>query len=225
MVSTAAHNLSIVLQKEGEAALAQGNSTRARECFLEASKFIGESLAIVVESQSEPDVAKAHGQCAQVQLLLGDVDKAEEYARRALVVHARFDMAEALVDYGTLAAIAYARNQPIEAAACEQKRDALRAELRRRAGAPALPERTIQAITQLAFACAQAGHTRAPLDAGAEEALATLATYPAPFDALVPFLRALAAGNLPALPPSLPRELAVPLEQVLAAVRQARAGG
>jgi hypothetical protein len=121
-----------------------------------------------------------------------------------------------------LAAIARPRNQPTEAAAWEQKRDALREEFRRRAGAPALPQQAIEGITQLALACAQAGLERAPLGADVEEALATVATWPAPLDALVPFLRALAAGTVPALPPSLPSELAAPLAQVLDAARQAR---
>ena len=38
----------------------------------------------------------------------------------------------------------------------------------------------------------------------AVKALATLSTWPPPLDALAPFLRALASGDLPALPPSLP---------------------
>ena len=73
------------------------------------------------------------------------------------------------------------------------------------------------------LACAQAGLERAPLGADVEEALATLAKAPAPLDAIVPFLRSLAAGSVPEVPSSLPREVAEVLGQVLGAVREARA--
>src|SRR5262249_13298538 len=57
-----------------------------------------------------------------------------------------------------------------------------------------------------------------------EESLAALATWPAPLDTLVPFLRSLAAGEEPAVPGSLPREVVEGLGPVLTAVRAARSG-
>jgi tetratricopeptide (TPR) repeat protein len=221
---SAAQNLGVVSQLEGEAALKQGDEARARERFTEAARVVGESLVVWREAQDEPYQAASCSQLGWIHLLLGDLDKAAEHAHRAREIKERLGLKEAHVDYNTLAAIARACNNPTEAAAWEQKRDALRAELRRRAGAPALPQQLIQGIIQLALTCAQAGLERAPLGAAEEEALATLAKWPAPLDAIVAFLRALAAGSLPAVPPSLPHELADVLTQVLtAAAREARA--
>jgi tetratricopeptide (TPR) repeat protein len=220
----AVQNLGIVCQEEGEAARKQGDEAGARERFAAAARFVCESLAIKDANQDEPGMASSHSQLGRIHLLRGDLAKAEGHAHHARAIRERLGLKEAWKDYATLADIARARNQPTEAAAWEQKRDALLAELRRRAGAPALPQQAIQAITQLALACARAGLERDPLGADVEEALATLATWSAPLDVLAPFLRALAAGDLPDLPPSLPRELAAPLAQVLDAARQAKSG-
>jgi len=81
----------------------------------------------------------------------------------------------------------------------------------------------LRALQQLARACAQAGFAKAELAPDAEEALATLAGYPAPFPDFVAHLRQLAAGQLPAIPSSLPAELRQILEALEQAIREARA--
>jgi tetratricopeptide (TPR) repeat protein len=224
-LGVSAQNLGVVCQLEGEAARKQGNETGAQQCFAEAARFIGESLAIKVENQDEPGMAASHGQLARIYLLLGALDKADEHAHRALVIRERLGLQDAWKDYDTLANVARARNEITDASDWEQKRDALVAELRRRAGVPTLPQQTLQALTQLALVCGQAGLERTLLGADVEAALATISTWPAPIDSLVPFLRAIASGDLPSLPPSLPRELADALTQVLHAVQQASASG
>jgi tetratricopeptide (TPR) repeat protein len=223
-VGAAAQNLGIVCQKEGEAARKQGDEARARERFTEAARFVGESLAIKLANQDEPGLAGSYGQLARIHLLLGDLTAAEHHAHQAREIRERLGLKEAFKDYNTLAGIAHARNLPAEAAAWEQKRDALRAELDRRAGAPVLPPQIIQALGQLALACAKAGLSSPPTSLGAaeEEALATIAAWPPPLSALAPFLRALAAGAVPALPADLPADLAAVLTQVLTLRRDAR---
>jgi tetratricopeptide (TPR) repeat protein len=223
-VGAAAQNLGIICQLEGEAARKQGDEARARERFTEAARFVGESLAIKVASQDEPGMADSHGQLARIHLLLADLTAAEQHAHQAREIHERLGLKEAHLVYHLLAAIAHARSLPTETAAWEQKRDALRAELERRAGAPVLPPQIIQELGRLALACAQAGLSSppTPLAAGAEAALATIATWPPPLSSLAPFLRALAIGTLPALPADLPPALAAVLTQVLDAARESR---
>lgn len=129
-----AQNLGIVCQKEGEAARKQGDEARARERFTEAARFVGESLAIRVESQDELGMAGSCSQLGKIHLLVGDLDQAEEHAHRARAIRERLVLLDAWKDHHTLADIAHARGNVDEAAVWEQKRDALRAELERRAG-------------------------------------------------------------------------------------------
>jgi tetratricopeptide (TPR) repeat protein len=224
-VGIATHNLGLVCRHEGEAARTLGNETRARKCLTEANRYICESLAMKIENQDQPGMASSYSELAWIKRLLKEFDQAEAHAHRARDIRERLDLKEVVRDYDTLADIAHARNQPAEAAAWEQKREALLAELQRRAGVPALPQEAIEGITQFALACAEAGLERAPLNADVEEALANLSTWPAPLAIVASFLRALAAGALPALPPALPRELRAPLMEILDAVRQARTDG
>ncbi len=107
-------------------------------------------------------MADSYSQLGQIHLLLGDIDKVEEHAHKARAIYERLGLNGVWTEYNTLAAVARARNNPTEAATWEQKRDALRAELRRRAGAPVLAQQLIHAITQLALTCAQAGHEHPP---------------------------------------------------------------
>ena len=70
--------------------------------------------------------------------------------------------------------------------------------------------------------CARAGLEGDPLEPDAEEAITTIADWPAPLDSLAPFLRALAAGNLPDVPAALPAEITAVLQQVIEAVKEAQ---
>ncbi|HBL28219.1 MAG TPA: hypothetical protein DD490_15400, partial [Acidobacteria bacterium] len=72
------------------------------------------------------------------------------------------------------------------------------------------------------LACAQAGFEEAGLGPGEEEALAQIDELPAPFPALAGFLRQLAAGEVPAVPPGgLPEELGGWLEGLVVEIRKA----
>jgi tetratricopeptide (TPR) repeat protein len=135
----AAQSLGIVYQLEGKSAWKQGDEARARERLTEAARMVNEALRVGIESEDTPREAVSHGNLGLIYCLLGDLDKAEEHAHHARDIHERLGLKEAHIDYNTLAAIARARNNPTEAAVWEQKRDALRAELERRAGAIAPP--------------------------------------------------------------------------------------
>jgi hypothetical protein len=126
-------------------------------------------------------------------------------------------------DKGVCGQLGLARGDSRAAAEWAQKRDDLRAELKRRAGG-GLPAPMLQALQQLAIACARAGFGGADLDPGAEEALATLDSYPAPMPAFAACLRQLAAGRLPTIPAALPTELRQILEALARAIQEAPGG-
>jgi hypothetical protein len=78
----------------------------------------------------------------------------------------------------------------------------------------------LKALAQLTSACARAGFGGETLDAGAEEAFATLDGYPAPMPAFTAHLRHLAAGELTPIPSGLPKELQEILDQIHKAIRE-----
>ncbi|MFL5384022.1 MAG: hypothetical protein ACJ8GN_15990, partial [Longimicrobiaceae bacterium] len=75
-----------------------------------------------------------------------------------------------------------------------------------------------------AFACAQAGFGDAKLEPDAEEGLAQFDQLPAPFPDFAASLRQLAAGQLPAIPSTLPEELRELLESITQAIQEAQNG-
>jgi hypothetical protein len=152
--------------------------------------------------------------------LLGDLTAAEHHAHAAREIYESFRDPHGWTEYAILAEIATARGDATGAAEWAGKRDELRAELKRRAGdGGSIPSQMLRALQQLANACARAGFGDEPLDPGAEEALATLDGYRAPFPAFATTLRELAEGNLPAVPPSWPKELQEILEGIVQAIR------
>jgi hypothetical protein len=132
---------------------------------------------------------------------------------------------EAWGDYATLAEIAAARGDAAAAIDWARKRDDLRAELQRRAGASeAIPSQMLRALQQLAIVCARADFGGEPLDPGVEESLARLDGYAVPFPAFATALRDLAAGRLPSVPTYWPTELQTILENINQAVRDSPPG-
>jgi hypothetical protein len=128
---------------------------------------------------------------------------------------------EAWRSYNALSGIAPALSDTSVAAEWAQKRDDLRAELERRTGGSgALPAKMVQALQQLAIACAHAGFGDARTRPGRNEALAKLDGYPVPFPDFVAYLRQLAASQLPPIPTSLPAELREFLEPLAQAIRE-----
>jgi tetratricopeptide (TPR) repeat protein len=220
---TASHNLGILYRLEGVAARKQGDEVHARELFGEAVRCFHENLAIKIDDG--PGAANAHSQLGRLYVIVDDLNKAEEHARQASQIHERGGFTEAHFDYDTLAHIARARgpDHEAEAAAWEQKRDNLGAELRRLAGGPSVPKETIQTVRQLASACARAGLNGRKLGPRAAETLTLVAGWEPPLDAVAPFLRDLAGGKIPPMPAGLPHDVVKVLDQVVTAVHQTQA--
>jgi tetratricopeptide (TPR) repeat protein len=216
----AAQNIGIVCQLEGEAARAQGDEAAARRHFDTARRSVEESLAVWKSQQNQPDEAGSLGQLARIHLLLGDLDTAARYAHAAREIHESLGLKEVNITYHILSEIAAARGDTAAAAEWEQKRDALIAELEERAGGGSgIPAQMLQAFAQLTLACARAGFGDSPLGPDAEEALATLDGYPAPFPDFTAHLRYLAAGEFCPIPPGLPKELHDLLSEIHTAIR------
>lgn len=209
-------DLGSVCQLEGESLRERGDEARAREWLQEAARFLGECLAVHLATPDEPLAAGACHQLATLHLLLGDLDLAEAEAHEARGIRERLGLKEVWMDYAVLARVARARGQQAEAEAWEEKRDQLGAELDRRAGTPTVP---IDGLIRLAVACAEAGLSGCALDAEEEEALTAVATWADPLAALAPFLRAIAQGEAPDVPPGLPEELGAKLGEIVEAVR------
>ena len=217
----AAQNIGIVCQEEGEAARQRGDEPAARQHFEAARRFVEESLRVWQGQQNKPFEANSWSNLARIHLSLGDLDAAERHAHAAREINESLGLKEAHFDYNTLAEITQARGDTRSAAAWARKRDDLLAELERRAGGGGLPAQMLQALQQLAVACAQAGLGGGELGPAEEEALATLDQYPAPMPDFVAHLRHLAAGQLPPTPASLPPDLQQFLDSLAQAIREA----
>jgi tetratricopeptide (TPR) repeat protein len=213
-IGQAAGNIGVVCQQEGEAARERGEGAAARRHFEEARRSVEESLRIAQASENKPNEADSLSQLAQIHLLLGDFAAAERHAHEARQIRESLGLKEAWMNYHTLSEIAAARGDPAAAAEWARKRDELLAELKRRAGGGGIPSAMLNALAQLTAACARAGFAGETLDPAAEEALAQLDGFPAPFPAFAAHLRSLAAGTLAPVPAGLPKELHEVLDQL-----------
>jgi tetratricopeptide (TPR) repeat protein len=224
-IGQAAQNIGIVCQEEGKAARAKGDEAAARRHFNEARRSVEESLRIDQERGHKPGQAGSLGQLAIIHLLLGDLTAAERYAHAAREILDSLGLKEAHINYATLAQIAAARGDTALAAEWERKRDELVDDLKLRAGrGGSIPGQMLRALEQLAIACARAGFGGEPIEPGAEENLATLDGFPAPLPAFSMALRELAAGRIPSVPSSLPRELQKILEDIAQAIHDSPHG-
>lgn len=225
-LGAAAQNIGIACQQEGEAARAQGDEPSARRSFQAALRSVEESLQVWQAQKNKPDEAMSLVQLARIHLRLSNLEEAERHALLGLAIDEKLSITRELPsDYATLSEIAEARGDNAAAAEWAQKRDAKRAELKRLAGGGGgLPSQTLQALQQLAIACAQTGLSGDPLGPAEEEALAKLDSFDAPFPEFAAALRQFAAGQIPPVPGSLPAELQQLLAGIIAAVRKARSG-
>lgn len=220
IIGSAAQNLGIVCQMEGEAARARGDEAAARRHFEAAIRSVEESLQICETQKHKPDEAGSLSQLGRIHFLLGNLATAECHAHEARQIRESLGLKEAWKDYHTLSEIAAARGDTAAAAEWARKRDELLAELERRAGGGGIPSQMLKALTQLAMACARAGFGGEALGPDAEEALATLDGHPAPFPAFTAHLRRLAARDLAPIPAGLPKELHDILDQLHQALRE-----
>ena len=222
-LAQAAENIGVVCQLEGESARERGDEPATRQYFGAARRYVEESLRIEQARNNKPDEARSLSQLSRIHFRLGDFDAAERHAHAAREIRESLGLKDAFKDYNILSEIAQARGDTRDAAEWAQKRDDLLAELEHRAGS-GMPAQMLQALQQLAIACAQAGFGDADLHPGAEEALATLDGYPTPFPDFAAHLRQLAARQLPPTPASLPAELRQTLELLAQAIREAQTG-
>ena len=215
----AAQNIGIAWQQEGEAARDRGDEPDARRHFEEARRFVEECLEIKHVLGNRPDEASALVQLAQIDLRLGNLDRAEQNALRGLAIDEELQIVRELPsDYNTLAEIAQARGDTVAAAEWAKKRDDLLEELERRAGGGGgLPAQMLKALQALTVACVQAGFGEGSLSPAEEEALAKLDGGPAPYPAFAAFLRQIAAGQPAPIPGGLPEELREWLEGMMQA--------
>lgn len=132
MVGITAQNLGVVWRLEGEAAGERGEKTAARECFERAGAGVDESVSSQRELGDRRGLAAALGQLAQIRLLLGDSEQAEELSHEAREIREQLGAEEVWQDYDTLADVARARGDEAAAFEWEAKRDAVLAELERR---------------------------------------------------------------------------------------------
>ncbi len=218
----AAQNIGITCQQEGEAARKRGDEAGSRRHFEEARRSVEESLQVWQTQRNKPYEAASLSQLAQVHLRLDDLAAAERHAHAALRIRESLGLKEAWKDYNNLSEIAAARGDTAAAADWARKRDELRAELKRRAGGGGgISSQLVNTLTQLTLACARAGFGGETLGPDAEESLATLDGYPAPFPAFAAHLRRLAARELAPIPSGLPEELHEILDQIHKAIREA----
>jgi tetratricopeptide (TPR) repeat protein len=228
-LGNAAHNIGIVCQEEGEAARQNGDEATAQQRFAEAERFLQESLRMQIDRQDNPGEARSRSQLSQVYLLMGELEKAEAHAHQAREIRESLGLIRELPhDYYALAQIARARGEEVQAAQWEAKRDEVQIELTRRArGGDAadtgLSQQMVQAITQLAEACVQAGLGGTGLPSEAESAVAQLESEAAgPLQQLGRYLRRLATGPASATVAALatpPAGLPNPLPQLIAKLR------
>jgi tetratricopeptide (TPR) repeat protein len=130
----ASHNIGFVCRQEGEAARRRGDEATAQQQFGEAEHFLHESLRIQIGRQNKPCEAMSRDHLSQLYLLLADLNTAEAHAHQAREIDEGLGLIRHLpYDYYTLAQIARARGDEMQAAEWEAKRHEVEAELARRA--------------------------------------------------------------------------------------------
>jgi tetratricopeptide (TPR) repeat protein len=226
MLGAVAQNLGIVAQREGEAARAAGDEAAARGKFAEAVRSVQESLAAWQQAHNRPNEAASYSQLGQLYLLLAagaaapaaDLARAEEHAHRAREIREELRLPEVYKDYWTLEGIAQARGDVAAAAAWRRKREAVQAELRRRAGGGGVDPRFVKAVEALCLAAGRVALRGEEVSPQVEENVAALEKAPAPWGAVGGFLRAVIGRRrpLPAIPSGLPEEI----ERMVRIVRQ-----
>jgi len=213
VLGAVAQNLGVVAQQEGEAARQAGDEPLARQKFQEAVQSIQESLAAWQQSGNRPNEAASLSQLGQLYLLLSDLARAEEHARKGCEIREELRLPDVWRDYARLEDIARARGDAAGAVAWQHKKEAVQEELRRRAGG-GLPQAFVGAVGMLCLAVGQAALAGEALPPQVEENLAALEEAPAPWDQVGRFLQAVATHRrpLPPVPSGLPEELAQVLE-------------
>ncbi|HEX7677181.1 MAG TPA: tetratricopeptide repeat protein, partial [Thermoanaerobaculia bacterium] len=219
-------NLGITCRIEGQAARREGHESKSRQSFEEAARLAAESLRLYRQLCNEPNSAGSLAHLARALLLLGELDEAERFANESREIHERLGLMEVFRNYDTLADIAHARGDGDKAAEWERKSNAVLQEQERRAQGPGgVPPQLLQDIRALSMACARAGFGQEQpeqLSPGEESDLAQIEQLAAPLSDIAPFLRRIAAGEIPSPPTTLPAELQELFTQLIDAIRESR---
>jgi tetratricopeptide (TPR) repeat protein len=217
MLGMVAQNLGIAAQREGQAAREAGDETLARQKFQEAVQSIQESFEMKLRRKDRVGQAASLSQLGRLYLLLGDLEQAEDCTHQAREIYEQLNLVtEVWKQYAKLEEIAQAREDAVGAAEWRRKKEAVLEELERRAGG-GVPQAFVQAVRMLCLQVGRAALAGEALPPAAEESLAALEDYPAPWGQVGGFLRVVAAGRRP-LPP-VPSGLPEGLEQVLKALK------
>jgi tetratricopeptide (TPR) repeat protein len=220
-ISQAAQNTGIVYKDEGDMARKQGDESSARRLYKEALRFGEEDLQVKQLYSNKPDEAFARSLLAQIYLRLGDFDTAERHAHESRKIREPLSLKEVVRDYDSLSEIAQARGDLSSAAEWAKKRDDLLKEIEGRAGEHVgLSKNLLRALKVLTIACVEAGFGNGDLGTD-EKPWAQFDQFPAPLPEFAVALRQIAAGNLPPIPQSWPRELRELLEDEVAKIRVA----
>ncbi len=220
VLGQAAHYIGVVCMQEGDAAREKGDEPAARRHYEVARRSVEEGFRIRQSLGNQPHEAESWSQLAQIHLRLDELAVAERHAHEARQIRESLGLLDAWKDYDTLSEIARVRGDIAAAGEWAQKRDALREEVKRRAGSgEGLPAQMLLALQALTVTCAQAGFGEGTLGPDEEEALAQLDQGRAPFPEFAAFLRQLAAGQLPTIPHGLPAELRQWLEALTQSIR------
>ncbi len=220
------YHLAVIAQNVGilhQTRAKQAGEAEARGVHLRrAVASIEESLAIKLELEDQVGAAASFQGLGVLHRMLGDFDRAEENLRRGLGVYESLDMPEVYMFYAALAQVAHDRGDAKAAAEWQAKHDAKLAELerlRRGDGPAGVPAQLVQAVLALARAVHETRVRGVALPVEAAEALAQLSGLPAPLGDVGDFLRGVADGETPPLPPDLPSELGEVLEGLVEALR------
>jgi tetratricopeptide (TPR) repeat protein len=225
-LAATAQNLGILYQTRAEGA----EDVAQRDAYLcQAITFVEESLAIEFDMGNQVGAASSHFQLSVLYWMLGDLDHAEEHAMQALNTFESLNLPNVWKDYSSLADIARDRGDTAAAETWQTKYDAKLAEVKRLrrgpdgAGAGATPDDATKAILALAQAAHAARFHATSLPLEVAEALAQLASFPAPVGAIGTFLERVADPKAPLpndIPPGLPAPLTDILTQLLDALKK-----
>ncbi|MFB0534791.1 MAG: tetratricopeptide repeat protein [Anaerolineae bacterium] len=172
---------------EGEAARQAGDEPLARQRFQEAVQLSQESLGVWEQTNNRHREAELCSNLGRLYLLLGDLEQAEEHAHRAREIREELRLPDVYKGYWTLEDIARARGDAAGAAEWQCKKEAVLAELERRAGG-GYPQAFVEAVEMLCLAVGQAALAGEEVPPRAEENLVALEDYPAPWDQVGRFL-------------------------------------
>jgi tetratricopeptide (TPR) repeat protein len=217
-----AQNLGILYQNRAAAAQ---NEPERRLWLDRAVASVEQSLAIALETHNQPGAANSYFQLGKLHRLRGDMDQAEQNLLKSVEINEAIDKPDIYMDYAELAQVARARGDEAAAAEWQAKAEAKYAEIKRRERGEGeevrVSDELVQFILQVARACYQVGHSKAPIPPDLAEALAQMKAAAAPFPEIGAFLLAAAQGKpLPPVPAGLPEKIA----EILTGLKQAMAG-